>query len=527
MASIYFATVFSQSQDSWLTVLPYTAINETSNFIGEMKVVGNDLYALTRGLKLIEGVFENYYKIAKLDSNGDIAWEHYYDNVGTLFQVGGSFTVDDLGNSYFVTGDVVDPTSGQKRPQLHMLDPEGNLRWRLEFTGDDYFWLFDTTNGLTPRKDGNGVVYVGQISGTDSWMKLEVDTLGNVLSQLTFEAPVLPGQFIYGYAMKVVDEADGDFLVAYQNSYGISGEHSYLVRFDSTGQVLASHNTQKSTMDILEWGEDKIVWGLFNIVPNESPEPTGPYIYCYDAGTLDSIWGLHQTAPWLDYDEGIAGIVDQGGLREVTETKSGKLVSMVRSFFGIFALQQFDQNGQLEWTRWVYKDREMWYDVPHNITPSWEANFLDATEDGGFVVGGTHIYQDLSSPVWNGCYKATYLMKLDSFGCAVPGCQNDTIYNISIISEVAEITTTAPQLEMTVFPNPTQDRLRVQLSGVAEEAAYLAGLRYSVYDHLGRRLATGLYESDGVKVGDLQPGYYYLRVRDGVGKERMVGFLKQ
>ena len=124
------------------------------------------------------------------------------------------------------------------------------------------------------------------------------------------------------------------------------------------------------------------------------------------------------------------------------------------------------------------------------------------TPDGGYIVSGQ---------TNEGQEDFGWLMKLDSFGCLIPGCQaNDTV----------SVTATAPEqakVELAIYPNPTTDYLNFQL----RTPQPLARARFRILDAAGRTVKD--FSSDSPKdtyivpVWDWAPGVYFLQyVEEGV-----------
>ena len=178
--------------------------------------------------------------------------------------------------------------------------------------------------------------------------------------------------------------------------------------------------------------------------------------------------------------------------------------NMIRSYqppiggtFGWF--YKISDNGELIWIRK--------YQILQTLGHYHKIYDLKPTPDGGFVtVSEIHGNWGTGEPQLQ-----AWLLKLDSFGCLIPGCQaNDTV----------SVTATAPEqakVELAIYPNPTTDYLNFQL----RTPQPLARARFRILDAAGRTVKD--FSSDSPKdtyivpVWDWAPGVYFLQyVEEGM-----------
>ncbi len=132
---------------------------------------------------------------------------------------------------------------------------------------------------------------------------------------------------------------------------------------------------------------------------------------------------------------------------------------------------------------------------------------VEPTPDGGFIACG-EITQSMNDP--NPGLYTVFIVKTDSFGCVVPGCQNiDTeIYELELHDKLV------------LAPNPAHDRVRFELP--LPDGYPLAGTVQAILlDAQGKEVvrnpigSTGLGLSGNLDVSGLLSGMYYLHLRDG------------
>jgi hypothetical protein len=108
-----------------------------------------------------------------------------------------------------------------------------------------------------------------------------------------------------------------------------------------------------------------------------------------------------------------------------------------------------------------------------------------------------------------------WLMKLDSMGCLIPGC--DTLTDVGMEPILSQGT------EVTVFPNPAKSTARVILNhGVPNST-----VGFALYDLTGKLVTVESYTLNSygfgewqVDLGGLQPGIYIYHIDTSDGKRR-------
>lgn len=121
------------------------------------------------------------------------------------------------------------------------------------------------------------------------------------------------------------------------------------------------------------------------------------------------------------------------------------------------------------------------------------------TSDGGYIIGG-----QTTSTFPDTVIRRAWLMKVDEYGCLVPGCQD------IIIDAVEEENESL--LQAKIYPNPTSDFLNI----FVKQRHHQTNLTFRIYDGLGRLLRTFSNsfpeETLMVNVQDYAAGIYYLEI---------------
>lgn len=164
-------------------------------------------------------------------------------------------------------------------------------------------------------------------------------------------------------------------------------------------------------------------------------------------------------------------------------------------------------NGQIIWDR-LYEYLTNRYDQ-HII------NDAAVTPDGGFIACGEVRAASASTP---GASQQGWLLKLDEYGCLVPGCQ--------LAAGVLPLSATGAAIELRLFPNPTTQFLNVYHDGEASGEAVIFRI-VNIQGQEVQQYATqsGSHKTYMLGVEELPVGVYVLTMYlDGelVGSEQFV-----
>ncbi|MFQ5448238.1 MAG: T9SS type A sorting domain-containing protein, partial [Saprospiraceae bacterium] len=148
---------------------------------------------------------------------------------------------------------------------------------------------------------------------------------------------------------------------------------------------------------------------------------------------------------------------------------------------------------------WIRK-----YNIAESVGHSHQIYDLKQTPDGGFILVGKAVG---AAPVGEPSGQA-WLLKLDSCGCHIPGCQwQDTV---TVVRQPEEAS-----VGLAIHPNPTRDYLNFQL----RTPRYIPSAAFRILNTEGRVMKE--FKSDYVKdtfivpVWDWPAGVYFLQVEAG------------
>ncbi len=173
-------------------------------------------------------------------------------------------------------------------------------------------------------------------------------------------------------------------------------------------------------------------------------------------------------------------------------------------------LVKINDNGEFLWKRHYqfFKPEETLYEN-HYFQDVFETN------DFGFIACGEATPQDFS-PVFEP--KRSWLVKMDEYGCLVPGCQEEDPNSIDELDF---------EVQLKTFPNPTTDVLNVFLKGIQADKDY----QVKLINSQGKCLSTIYPKIDGltliIDMIGLPPGPYFLQLRNEIGQSKTVKVVKQ
>ena len=311
--------------------------------------------------------------------------------------------------------------------------------------------------------------------------------------------------------IELIADDDGGYLIGAwrtnlneDNNNHIS--HSWIIKTDSIGEVVWEYLSPSSPFGQLEQGARGIIktldggyvvasgWGFEKFVNSSSGRLLfDGYFFKLDS-TLTKVWDVV--------------------IRGNAQTENDRYTRMVAvndgSGYVACGSQQiiFDINGELVggFQGWLTKisteGDSLWNRYISFVDPDKNHTFYDLEEtvDGGFLLCGE--VKNLSAPVGEPVL-AAWLVKVDEYGCVVPGCHLNTS-----VEEQAEI-----DIQLSLYPNPVSDYLNIytRLPEQIQEA------EFRIVDALGRIVLTAdrnLQENSIHLQGNFSSGLYLIQLLD-------------
>ncbi|MBK7094193.1 MAG: T9SS type A sorting domain-containing protein [Saprospiraceae bacterium] len=169
-------------------------------------------------------------------------------------------------------------------------------------------------------------------------------------------------------------------------------------------------------------------------------------------------------------------------------------------------LEKINEDGERQWLRS--------YSLVSNPeqSPNHELNDIIYSPDGGYYMYGTLRFAPMPDDSIG--WAPTWLLKVDQYGCLVPGCQN---------GDTVSVTEETSQNELLIYPNPSSDVLFIYDDKGGESKYTIADIKGNAIRKWSGNLKDHTYI---VQLHDFSPGVYIVsRVDDG-GRMRSGKFVK-
>lgn len=425
--------------------------NNNSPDGGHALVVTNDSGYLAIGEALKNGT--RYLFFVRTDENGDTVWTREYGDPLYVYTVGyeGSL-IKTLDSCYVLCGAFWDTTDYADALLLKFND-KGEILWEKTYGGKPYH---DNFYSCKQTSDG-GYIALGftdnfGIAGSRDYYLVKTDSLGNELWYKTYGG----NKEDLGESIEVLD---GDKLIlgGGGDSYGIGVTDAYLIITDSLGNVelMKTYGTPKDDCG----GDYKPYYNYTFIMRSciDTVIKLGDEQYVYYIAKLDStgniLWRTFFTNKYSMYITNLQ-VLNNGNIVAIGYIETE--ISPTDPFGWICSL---DPDGKKLWERTYYTRT----DIDNYFRD------IEQTSDGGFIITGNAF--DVTSDIW--------LLKLDSMGCLVHGC--DTINgDIEILF--------SPELQLSIYPNPVFYNKQVQLNYCI--ATPRQNTEIIISDILGRAIST-------------------------------------
>lgn len=170
-------------------------------------------------------------------------------------------------------------------------------------------------------------------------------------------------------------------------------------------------------------------------------------------------------------------------------------------------LEKIDNSGERQWLRSLsivnFLDD---YYIMHELTD------IIKSPDGNYILyGSVHWSRREGDSIWN---NPAWLLKVDQFGCLVPGCQN---------SDTVSVTDEIGQKELLIYPNPSSDILCIYDNQGGESKYVISDINGNPIIKWSGNLKDHTYI---VQLHDFNPGVYIVSRINDRGRVRSGKFVK-
>lgn len=230
--------------------------------------------------------------ILKLDLSGNIQWQKTYGGLHDDYANAIQQTAD---GGYIVAG-VTKSFTADNNPDMWVLklDSYGNIQWQKRYGSTDW----DFAYGIEQSLDG-GYIIVGTTWSTTSAWVIKLDASGDIEWQKTYGRYDSKYYGSYGHSIK--QTSDGGYILTGVLSSRISGDDIWIVKIDSSGEVIWQKTYRGNGIDVA-YSIEEISDGGFVISGYTTSFRSTPGSRQYDAFVMkvDSIGNIGSSCDLTD-----------------------------------------------------------------------------------------------------------------------------------------------------------------------------------------------------------------------------------
>ncbi len=386
------------------------------------------------------GVYFTRYMIGltKIDSQtGAKLWDSRFAPPWRGYVAGWANCCDTIPGGGIVVGGATDDTLQHISAYLAVFDAEGDTVFTRDLGIPGQQW-----NGFSvKRTQDGGFILVGQTDATGylDGFAIRTDPLGNELWRRTYGQPAPQTDGL----VHVVQLPSGDFVMSGAKYPQNNSQRRWLQRTDPLGNALweqlwpAQPVGQVIMVELLSDG-NVITCGNEAYAPNNLQQR--PYMAKVDPSDGSIIW-----------DRLYGPMAQFHVLQVVKEAPNGDLIACgvsEESGYMQGVLLRTTADGDSLWMR------KYWYQ--DSLYSQGTGQFYDVlpTPDGGFIATGpTYRYQPVQPNFPPGYSQDAWVVKVDSMGCIIPGCNS-----VGIEEQATNLLGA-----LTIFPNPASEQTTLRL----------------------------------------------------------------
>ena len=336
----------------------------------------------------------------------------------------------------------------------------------------------------------------GSQGGTEDLVIIKTDSLGNEQWRKIYG---LTDRREQGHSIALC--TDGGYIIS-----GVKGKKAYVLKTDSLGNKIWD-----KTYGHPSWVNKP----AYSIIQTKE----GGYAFV-GALAVKHFTGGDQVSPWLvklnslgdtlwtQTNFGLGPGNSDHEYKDIIELNDGSLMVCGEQYYWspdtinypgpyriLGLISKYDKNGNQKWIRYYHHP-----EVIKAIGSFHVLNSIVQTPDGGFAAAGWLFPETPDTGTQD-----TWVIKVDSFGCLVQGCE---------VTSVPEINTTISALK--IYPNPANDVLNINITPAENQQEFVLEL----YDILGKLVLTKtLYPQENtITVSHLKTGVYSYRIGEVWGQ---------
>jgi hypothetical protein len=461
--NVFFITILS-AQPNFSNAYRVAADSSFYTTFGSLVTTDSAYYVSGVTNDTLHGYNINRGMLMKIDTSGNKVWAKVYGDTtktmetlyGTMFTTNQGYLANAGRNPYDGTG------------FLLITDSEGNIIINKNYDSQTPNIRIGLRGVIQDSLDNFYLLGNYYYQYHSESVIIKTDSLGNELWRQVYTAPTYNSVF----ANDMIMTNNNRFIIAcskYLNDYHQFSykEGVWIFEIDSTGNLLNEYHTPINN----RW---------LSVYSMTETEDKG-IIFCHYEGTR--VTGTNPNIPAYRY-EGYISKLDSN-LQLVWEKRYG-------SKFSQFAHIKEKENGHILVTGSVASDLSLdsvdltgWLmELDENGDSLWQREYnifagtkqihalleFDILTDGRLVIAG--YVQNMMANAGNAVFYWGWLIRTDSFGCIVPGCQLlDNTENVAVVFDN----------DVTVFPNPASEVVHFRFDKAVDKKVEIR-----VYSGLGQ-----------------------------------------
>jgi len=373
---------------------------------------------------------------------------------------------------------------------LYRFDEFGDTLWTR-------FLYADTTTAIRKCIQASNGDFI--LVGLNEWPKgafiFRTTSLGDSIRYVNLGSPAL-------FAESIAESDNGDLFIAGhgENADPNFNDNCQIVKCTPEGEVIWRRTRSRISAYhhvIATQDGGVLAMGFYRPYPNWTPQnyngPSISFAVKYDADG-NELWQRDLAASDNN--------VDLGELTDGYENEDGSMIvcgtAMYYYAWNKGLLYKLSANGEVIWDR----NYSHYDSVPGSNAQIFNA--VQPTRDGGYILTGEANGPSPPNP------QRLWLMKLDSMGCLVPGCNTVGVQEFE--SQL--------QSALRLSPNPASDQLHVELP-LPDGYRLVGAVQAVLLDAQGKEVLrntignTGIGLNGNLDVSGLPSGMYFLHLRDG------------